>query len=387
MAAADRLLLTISNSVSLTGKTWWVLMLTLRLMVLLLAGSTLFSDEQERFICNTIQPGCSNVCLEAFAPVSVFRLWLLHVILLCFPHVMFATYITHKMTSQSALYCERSHGGSPFSSANSSSSGEQSLNKTPLHDVPRGEWGWGVPRFHSAYLLVVILRILLEVFFGAGQFFLFGLSIPKSFQCHEAPCTSGVECYISRPTEKTLMLNFMLAVASVSVLLSLVDLASSMKAMVRWRAQMETLMEEMSKGEQSSVLTTEDTDGLLSRRASPSGGSKPGPKGENHAASGEVLPSKVSGGLTSAHEKQPDCTDTKVEMSPSPSLIGSPVPPPFVLHGHLRPPPSPRSQREPLPNAGGASPVKKWGQSTLTGANSGQHSDNNESPKDKRAWV
>ncbi|XP_033507252.1 gap junction delta-4 protein-like [Epinephelus lanceolatus] len=398
MGARDLLFITISHSVSFMGKTWWMLMLVLRLLVLLLAGFTLFSDEQERFICNTIQPGCSNVCFDAFAPVSVFRLWLFHLILLCLPHVLFATYVMHKVLSYpyfGGSYCDRTQEGSPFNLENSRSSRELSLHKAPLQDLPRE---WGAPRFYCAYFLVVILRILLEGVFGAGQVFLFGLSIPKSFLCYEAPCVNGVECYISRPTEKTLMLNFMLGVSSLSILLSLVDLVSSIKAMVRWRRKREMLMEELSKGEQSSMFTstttTEDSNVLLTRRFSPSESSKNGLKDEKHAPAVvpdvDPLHAKVNGGIPiktgeSTNDKRPESKDAKVEMSQSPTPISTPVPTHFVLNSHLRPPLSPR---EPPPNPRMPTPVgvKKLDQYTPTAANSGQHSDSSESP-DKRAWV
>ncbi|XP_042284909.1 gap junction delta-4 protein-like isoform X1 [Thunnus maccoyii] len=402
MGAADLLFITISHNISFMGKTWWMLMLVLRLLVLLLAGFTLFRDEQERFICNTIQPGCLNVCFDVFAPVSIFHLWLFHLILLCLPHLMFAIYIMHKILSYpyfGAFYSDRNRGGSPFTLDNSSSSRELSLNKAPLNDLPRE---WGTPRFYCAYFLVVILRILLEVVFGAGQFFLFGLSVPKSFLCYEAPCTSGVECYISRPTEKTLMLNFMLGVTSLSILLSLVDLVSSMKAMVRWRRKREMLIEEMSKGEQSSVFTTttasEDTDVLLSRRTSPSGSSKNGLRDEKHTAgvvpNSELLHSKVTGGPTfktgiTADDKSLKCIDTKAEMSRSPTPMSTLAPSQFVLHSHLRPPLCPRPEKGPLPNTSMPTPmgVKKLGQYTPVEANSSQQSDISDSPQDKRAWV
>lgn len=370
-------------------------MLVLRLLVLLLAGFTLFSDEQERFICNTIQPGCSNVCFDVFAPVSVFRLWLFHLILLCLPHVLFATYVMHKVLSyptSGGFYYDRSRGGSPFSLENSSSSRELSLHKAPLHDLPRE---WGGPRFYCAYFQVVILRILLEVVFGAGQFFLFGLSVPKSFLCYEAPCTSGVECYISRPTEKTLMLSFMLGVASLSILLSLVDLVSSMKAMVMWRRKREMLAEEMSKGEQSSMFTTTTTDSdvLLTRRISLSGSSKNGLKDEKHAVAAAVVPNgepphtKVNGGAiikTGESDKKPESKEPKVDMPPTP--LSTPVPTHFVLHSHLRPPLSPRPDQPPNPRVPTPMGCKKLGQYTPVGANSGQQSDSSDS-QDKRAWV
>ncbi|XP_074544006.1 gap junction delta-4 protein-like [Halichoeres trimaculatus] len=390
MGAADLLFITVSQSVSFIGKIWWTLMLVLRLLVLLLGGFTLFSDEQERFVCNTIQPGCSNVCINMFAPVSVYRLWLFHLVLLCLPHALFATYVMHKVVTASSfggLFSERSRGGSPFE--NSSFSRELSLPKAPLHEVQRD---WGVPRFYCSYILVVLVRMLLEVVFGAGQFFLFGWSIPKSFLCYEAPCTSGVECYISKPTEKTLMLNFMLGVAALSVLLSFFDLLSSAKAMVRWRRKREMLLEEMSKGEQSSVFTTtttEDCDALLARRVSLSGSSKNGGRDEKQAAAvapNDEAPHTKANSETSSrtaesnHDRRPESKEAKTDMSPPP------VPSHFVHHSHLRPPMSPRPDRIPPPNPRVPTPmgVKKLG--PQASANSGQQSDSSDS-QDKRAWV
>lgn len=290
-------------------------MLGLRLVLLLLAGFSLFSDEQERFICNTIQPGCSNVCFDAFAPVSVFRLWLLHLVLLALPHLLFATYVAHEVLTHrgSGGFCsERSPAGSP-----------PGLDTEPsLHGSPRPEPRGA--RFSCAYVLVVASRILLEAAFGAGQFYLFGLSVPKSFLCYEAPCTSGVECYVSRRTEKSLMLSFMLGVSSLSVLLSLFDLASSVKATARRR---ERLAEELIKGEQSSVLTA--TTGVGDGDNSPENG--------------------------------PDGKDPQVDAPPTPT--GTPAPPHYVLH---RPPQ-------------GRGNTGQRGQS-------GQQSDSSDSP-DRRAWV
>lgn len=228
--------------------------------------------------------------------------------------------------------------------------------------------------------------------FGAGQFFLFGLSIPKSFLCYEAPCTSGVECYISRPTEKTLMLNFMLGVASLSILLSLVDLMSSMKAMVRWRRKREMFMEEMSKGEQSSMFTattmTEDSDVLSTRGICTSGGLKNGLKDEKHTAAINSEPPHTKVNDESTNDNMPERRDTKTDVSQSPTPMSTPVPTHFVLHSHLRPPLSSRPDRGPPPIPRVPTPmgVKKLGQYTPAGANSGQQSDSSES-QDKRAWV
>ncbi|XP_033960796.1 gap junction delta-3 protein-like [Pseudochaenichthys georgianus] len=374
LGARDLLFITISQNVSFVGKTWWMLMLVLRLPAVLLAGFTLFSDEQETFVCNTIQPGCSNVCFDAFAPVCVFRLWLFHLTFLCLPHVLFVTYVMHRVWSNRhfvGFYWDRKRGGSPFTLENSSR--EVSLHKAPLHDLPHDV---GAPRFYCTYFLVVILRILLEMVFGAGQFLLFGLSVPKRFLCYETPCNSGVECYISKPTEKTLMLNFMLGVASLSILLSLVDLVSSTKATVRRRRQRERMMDEMSKGEQSSVFTTtsttEDSDVVITRKISRCESSKNGFKDERHA-----VPNGERTGT--ANDKSPENKEGEIETSP-------PIPTHYVLHSQLRPPQSPRPERGPPTNARMLTPVAVGKQVTAVKEHSGQQSDGSDN-QDKRAWV
>lgn len=360
-------------------------MLVFRLLVLLLAGFTLFSDEQDRFNCNTMQPGCSNVCFDLFAPVSVLRFWLFHLTLLGLPHLMFATYIMHKVLSCpyfGGFYWGRSRGGSPCSE-NSESSRESSSHKALLHDLPLGRSCVGAPRFYGAYFIVIILRILLEAIFSAAQFFLFGLSIPKSFLCYEAPCTSGVECYISRPTEKNLMLNFMLCVAFLSVLLSLVDLVNSVKAMLRWRRKREMLMEEISNREQNSMFrvatVTEDTDILLTRRSSPSGSSKVNGLRDEKPADGVVANSglfqmKASVGTTvrtsAANDKRPENTDGKEVKPRSPTSTS--VSSHFAPQHHLKPPLFSQTDKESPTNPRATTPIRQC---------------RNDGSQDKRAWV
>lgn len=318
-------------------------MLGLRLTVVLLLGFTLFSDEQEHFVCNTIQPGCSNVCFDLFAPVSVFRLWLFHLLLLALPHLLFATYVMHELLTHpgpGGSDWERSWGGSPFSLENAGSSRELSLHKSQLQEA-------GGARFYCTYVLVVVVRILLEAVFGAGQFLLFGLSCPKSFLCYEAPCTSGVECYISRRTEKSLMLSFMLGVASLSILLSLFDLLSSVKAIVRRRRRREILAEELIKGEQSSMFTATTTAG--------------------------------------DGDKSPESNNPQGATPPTPT--STPAPSRLMLHSRVGPLLSPRPDREPPSTLRAPASVggRNTGQYGPARTNSGQQSGSDS--QDRRAWV
>ncbi|XP_024270249.1 gap junction delta-4 protein-like [Oncorhynchus tshawytscha] len=224
----EMLFITFNHNVTFLGKTWLILMVVLRLLILLFSGYPLFRDEQKHFVCNTIQPGCTNVCFDGFAPLSLFRFWLFQLIMLCLPHMMFISYIVHKVSSALRI------GGNYFPSSRRPAG----ALCTHQHSLPKG-----TPNFLRAYLLDLLLRILLEVAFSTGQYYLYGFSVPRRFQCYESPCTSMVECYISSPTEKTIMLNFMLGAASLSLLLSLADLMCSVQRMVTQGRREEELKE------------------------------------------------------------------------------------------------------------------------------------------------
>uniref|UniRef100_A0A4W4DMC4 Gap junction protein delta 4 n=1 Tax=Electrophorus electricus TaxID=8005 RepID=A0A4W4DMC4_ELEEL len=187
---ANRCLL---RHVCLLGNVWLVLMILLRVLVLLFAGYPLYQDEQERFVCNTIQPGCANVCYDIFAPLSLFRFWLLQLASVFLPYALF----THR---------------EPY--------GEACLVKPIMKSEGRR-----LPRFTRAYTLQLLFRILLEGGFSAAHYYLFGLRVPSRFMCQQMPCTSTVDCYPSRASEKTVMLGFMLGASGICFLLSVLDLA------------------------------------------------------------------------------------------------------------------------------------------------------------------
>ncbi|RXM32023.1 Gap junction delta-2 protein [Acipenser ruthenus] len=100
---------------------------------------------------------------------------------------------------------------SPTLGANNSSKSSQSKSR-------RQE---GISRF---YVIQVVFRNALEIGFLAGQYFLYGFSVPGRVACDRYPCVKEVECYVSRPTEKTVFLVFMFAVSGVCVLLNLAEL-------------------------------------------------------------------------------------------------------------------------------------------------------------------
>lgn len=201
-------------------------MVFLRLSVLFMAGFPLYQDEQERFVCNTIQPGCANVCYDTFAPISPFRFWLVQQTSVCLPIVIFIVFVIHKLQS-SEKTCPEMKPWTLYK-----------LQNDPSSVIHR------VPCYTGAYILHLLLRTILEAGFGASHYYLFGFYTPRRFMCQHAPCTTMVDCYISRPTEKTIMLNVMIGLAALGLLLNVFDLVCAIKQSTSQKSN-NNLMEKM----------------------------------------------------------------------------------------------------------------------------------------------
>ncbi|KAM6453507.1 gap junction delta-4 protein-like [Liasis olivaceus] len=224
------LIIALSYNVTIIGKIWLMLVILLRLTVIFLAAYPLYQDEQERFICNTLQPGCSNVCYDLFAPVSHFRFWLIQSVSVLLPYVVFGVCVSHSVVRQVVK-----PSSSPYSQYKEikTLSGYKITKKSFRSAAKKRKNGrtneMAALNFSRAYVIHLILRILIEAGFGTGHYYLFGFFVPKHFSCDHFPCTSFVDCYISRPTEKSIMMLFIWGLSSFSFLLSLVDLVFALR--------------------------------------------------------------------------------------------------------------------------------------------------------------
>ncbi|XP_066483635.1 gap junction delta-4 protein [Tiliqua scincoides] len=218
-------IITLNYNVTIIGKIWLTLVILLRLIVIFLAAYPLYQDEQERFICNTLQPGCSNVCYDLFAPVSHFRFWLVQTMSVLLPYTVFGVYILHHVARKAV----KSHSlpyrrYKEIKDATGYKVPKKPSKGTVKKKVTYESNDLDVPDFSGAYTVQLLLRVLIEASFGVGHYYLFGFFVPRRFSCYQSPCTSIVDCYISRPTEKTIMMLFIWGLSGCSFLLSLVDL-------------------------------------------------------------------------------------------------------------------------------------------------------------------
>lgn len=76
----------------------------------------------------------------------------------------------------------------------------------------------------GTYVISVLCKSVLEAGFLYGQWRLYGWTMEPVFVCQRAPCPHVVDCYVSRPTEKTIFIIFMLVVGVISLVLNLLEL-------------------------------------------------------------------------------------------------------------------------------------------------------------------
>ncbi|XP_029005374.2 gap junction delta-4 protein [Betta splendens] len=334
---------------------WIIVMIFLRILVLLFAGYPLYQDEQERFVCNTIQPGCANVCYDLFSHVSLFRFWVVQLIALCLPYIIFVIYVVHKVSNSLTVDLK------PFSKNH-----QKLFSQTPTDmispAVEQGGWTW---RFTGTYILQLIFRILLEAAFGTAHYYLFGFSIPRRFLCQQSPCTTQVDCYISRPTEKTVMLNFMLAVAALSLVLNLLDFICIVKCSLRQKRKRKVMVENIYEEEQCSLtadksasLAQQDLERLsvTFRKRQGSGGSCSGREALcleisslPHSSGPSVHNSNGNNGYYVAQVGAQERNGSEVAAS---EQLGTPRSFCVNKRSLLKPPPPPRRGTEPGPIRG-----------------------------------
>ncbi|XP_051982160.1 gap junction alpha-5 protein-like [Xyrauchen texanus] len=202
------------------GKVWLTILFIFRILVLGTAAESSWGDEQEDFTCDTEQPGCENVCYDQAFPIAHIRYWVLQIVFVSTPSLIYMGHAMHRVRREEKRRKKQDDQGAQ-------SDGE----KYPEDDKDSGkedEGGWGKVRLKGAllqtYVLSILIRSVMEVIFIVVQYLIYGVFLKALYVCRASPCPHPVNCYISRPTEKNVFIVFMLAVAAVSLLLSIVEL-------------------------------------------------------------------------------------------------------------------------------------------------------------------
>ncbi|CAM4604705.1 unnamed protein product [Leuciscus chuanchicus] len=192
------------------GKIWLSVLFIFRISILVIAAETVWGDEQSDFTCNTQQPGCKNVCYDHFFPVSHIRFWCLQLIFVSTPALLVAMHVAYrKRNVKKGLLANRS-GSAKVDDL-------ESLKKRRLPIT--GPLWW-------TYTSSLFFRLIFEAGFMYALYYVYdGFQMARLVKCEQWPCPNKVDCFISRPTEKTVFTIFMVGSSAICIVLNVAELS------------------------------------------------------------------------------------------------------------------------------------------------------------------
>lgn len=207
------------------GKVWIKVLFIFRILLLGTAIESAWSDEQFEFHCNTQQPGCENVCYDQAFPISHMRLWVLQVIFISVPtllHLAHVYYVIRQNKSmnkqEEELEVARFNGASVETHMQKMAGKEFKCGSEERSKMKmRG-------RLLLTYMASIFSKSVFEVVFLLIQWYIYGFTLSALYICEHSPCPHQVDCFLSRPTEKTIFILFMLVVSVVSFVLNVIEL-------------------------------------------------------------------------------------------------------------------------------------------------------------------
>ncbi|KAM9320913.1 gap junction alpha-3 protein [Gastrophryne carolinensis] len=221
-----RLLENAQEHSTVIGKVWLTVLFIFRILVLGAAAEEVWGDEQSDFTCNTQQPGCVNVCYDEAFPISHIRFWVLQIIFVSTPTLIYLGHVLHIVRMEEKKKEREDALKKCIKGSNEENilhrKGDEKKEKPPIRDE-RGKIRIGGALLRT-YVFNIIFKTLFEIGFIVGQYFLYGFELKPLYRCSRWPCPNSVDCFISRPTEKTIFIIFMLVVACVSLLLNMLEI-------------------------------------------------------------------------------------------------------------------------------------------------------------------
>lgn len=223
------------------GRVWLTVLFLFRMLVLGTAAESAWDDEQADFVCNTKQPGCIAVCYDKAFPISHFRYFVLQVIFVSTPTIFFFGYVAIRAGREKNKEEGKDESGAESSAGlkNNDIVIDKNVTKENAEEKNKEENGKKgkkcdrsspeAPKLKGrllcAYAFSILLKILLEAGFIIGLWFLYdGFLIAAKFECTRTPCPHTVDCFVSRPTEKTIFTIYTQVIAAISLLLNLIEL-------------------------------------------------------------------------------------------------------------------------------------------------------------------
>uniref|UniRef100_A0A8K9UEH5 Gap junction protein n=1 Tax=Oncorhynchus mykiss TaxID=8022 RepID=A0A8K9UEH5_ONCMY len=204
------------------GRVWLTVLFLFRMLVLGTAAESAWDDEQNSFVCNTKQPGCTAVCYDKAFPISHYRYFVLQVIFVSTPTIFYFGYVAMRAAKEKNEEEDEEKKREVRMRDEIEELVEENGGRKVVKALPEAPKLKG--RLLCAYAASILVKVLLEVGFIVGLWYLYGFVIPARFECVRDPCPHTVDCFISRPTEKTIFTIYTQTIAGVSLLLNLVEL-------------------------------------------------------------------------------------------------------------------------------------------------------------------
>ncbi|XP_062861635.1 gap junction protein, alpha 5a [Trichomycterus rosablanca] len=206
------------------GKVWLTILFIFRILVLGTAAESSWGDEQSDFMCDTQQPGCTNVCYDRAFPIAHIRYWVLQIVFVSTPSLIYMGHAMHTVRMEE----KRRQREQEKQEANDGGVGAKGGDKDYLEQREKASEAPAKFLLKGAllqtYVLSILIRLVMEVVFIVIQYMMYGIFLEALYHCNTLPCPNPVNCYMSRPTEKNVFIVFMLVVAAVSLFLSVLEL-------------------------------------------------------------------------------------------------------------------------------------------------------------------
>ncbi|OPJ73121.1 gap junction alpha-1 protein [Patagioenas fasciata monilis] len=207
------------------GKVWLSVLFIFRILLLGTAVESAWGDEQSAFRCNTQQPGCENVCYDKSFPISHVRFWVLQIIFVSVPTLLYLAHVFYVMRKEEKLN-KREEELKVVQ--NDGVNVDMHLKQIEIKKFKYGIEEHGKVKMRGGllrtYIISILFKSVFEVAFLLIQWYIYGFSLNAIYTCERDPCPHRVDCFLSRPTEKTIFILFMLVVSLVSLALNIIEL-------------------------------------------------------------------------------------------------------------------------------------------------------------------
>ncbi|XP_029800092.1 gap junction alpha-10 protein [Suricata suricatta] len=212
---------------TIVGKIWLTILFIFRILVLAVAAEDVWDDEQSAFACNTQQPGCNNICYDDAFPISLIRFWVLQIIFVSSPSLVYMGHAFYRLRAfEKERQRKKPHLRVQMENPELELEEQQRIDRElkrleeqkRIHKVPLKGC------LLRSYVLHILMRSVLEVVFMIGQYVLYGFQMHPLYKCTQPPCPNEVDCFVSRPTEKTIFMLFMHNIAAASLFLNVLEI-------------------------------------------------------------------------------------------------------------------------------------------------------------------